>query len=908
MWGFLNNVRESLRHVVAPPPTANHARSAAAATTSTPPTTNVEEKGLEQTLDQLTAGVFRVWHKLDQTATKLFTQALDSAAPLREDATPKLFSLTADACASLPDEDLLELLVDAVSQTSDCARQALDEANFLLSLGVEEQIAHTTDYLGCYKWWDHTVNRRLLVCQNLMKDRFTDAATTTPAHVETVRTVYERIEKIRHSSTAPMAAVAARGRLLEDERYDLLKSFPSTYPANDKVQPRDVGVSAVASASSALNDHLTAPLTPACDTDSEKSVVPTVPHLDSAHTEKPSSVSLSSTTSPEPNTHSNAAPSLGNRSTPSFLEPPHPLPAFSEQLHLAEEQARLERIAEEERLAREAAAEEQARLERIAEEERLAREAAAEEQARLERIAEEQARLERIAEEERLAREAAAEEQARLERIAAEEQARLERIAAEEQARLERIAAEEQARLERIAEEERLAREAAAEEQARLERIAEEERVAREAAAEEQARLERIAEEERLAREAAAEEQARLERIAEEERLAREAAAEEQARLERIAEEERLAREAAEEEQARLERIAEEERLAREAAQEEQARLERIAAEEQARLERIAAEERLAREAAAEEQARLERIAEEERLAREAAAEEQARLERIAEEERVARDAAAEEQARLERIAEEERLAREAAAEEQARLERIAEEGVERAKISRNAQEAWAIMYGDFVLAAHLIASAAPNTARSHGATGHRAPAVNGDDGWGDDDDFEEVNMDACRLHVNSSEHRLSWSGTSPSNSSCLPHATPHAETTPLAQRNVGMVPKKRTPPSTPLPRAGERAVTETPTANQGRRSGGMSLRKKSPLARAAPAVATPVSALSSCASPGNRGTVSSPYSAVLNPTAGAVGSPRAYQQMVLTTPSSAAKQSRRSVRLEEGDNWDDDW
>ncbi|CAJ08754.1 membrane associated protein-like protein [Leishmania major strain Friedlin] len=887
MWSFLNDVRESVRQVVAPPP--SRSSIASTTTTATSTTANTREMGFEEAVDQLTTGLLYLWRKADQAASKVLRQAFDGAVSLREEATPRLFTVTAEARASLSEGELLELLIDAVSQATDRTHQALDEANFLLSLGIEEQIAHTKDYAGCYQWWDRTVNRRLIVCQELLQARFADAS-STPQHLATVMALRTQIDVIRRASTQPLAAVAARGRLLEDERYDLLKSLPAMLPVEGGDQPAHASSTATDDAASTAHQPTAAHPSEASYTPSTEGVVASVPRDSYIPQFRPFTIS-SPIAAAAPLTDSATATLQEFDSTHCHAQPAtaHAFP--SQTPPSSQEQARLAREAEEQaRLAREA--EEQARLVREAEEQaRLVREA--EEQARLAREAEEQARLVREAEEQaHLVREA--EEQARLVREA-EEQARLAREA-EEQARLVREA-EEQARLAREAEEQaRLAREA--EEQARLAREAEEQaRLAREA--EEQARLAREAEEQaRLAREA--EEQARLAREAEEQaRLAREA--EEQARLAREAEEQaRLAREA--EEQARLAREAEEQaRLAREA--EEQARLVREA-EEQARLAREAEEQaRLVREA--EEQARLAREAEEQaRLAREA--EEQARLAREAEEQaRLVREA--EEQARLAREAEEQaRLAREA--EEQARLAREVEESVARSKVSRESEEVSVALYGEVILGTEAMPKEMHTPPSSHNVMPPPVGTVMDDEGWGEEDGFEEVNMAQFTKYLGSPQRRTSWGGADPSFSSSPLPAYAQAHTPASARWGASMSCQKLSPPITPVSGVQEVGLTAVVTAAVGRRTGGMSLRKKSPPVRVARDGATPVSAFQPRSSMGSSSSMSSPYGGAANAASGATGWRPAPQQSVFSSPSAVSKQSKRQVQLEDDDKWDEDW
>ncbi|KAG5495540.1 hypothetical protein GH5_03203 [Leishmania sp. Ghana 2012 LV757] len=818
MWDFLSNVRESVRQIVAPLPSESSTASVTA--TFTPTTKSGRESGLEETVDQLTTGFFRLWRKVDETASKVLSEAFDGATPLRDEAVPRLFSLTAEARASLPQDELLELLIDAVSQANSRTHQALDEANFLLSLGIEEQIAHTSDYGVCYDWWNRTVDRQLIACHDLLQSRFTNTS-STPRQLETVSALRAQMEAMRNASTQPMAAVAARGRLLEDERYDLLASLPTMFPIAESVQTSHADPRAPDSQSSETEQHTPVPHSQTFHTHPQEGVATSQQESQSYQPllqSLPSSAAATTTLTVSP---TNAATLEECKIHPKIAEPPaaHESPSLT--IHFPEEQARLQREAEEQaRLQREA--EEQARLQREAEEQaRLQREA--EEQARLQREAEEQARLQREAE-----------EQARLQREA-EEQARLQREA-EEQARLQREA-EEQARLQREAEE-----------QARLQREAEE-----------QARLQREAEEQaRLQREA--EEQARLQREAEE-----------QARLQREAEE-----------QARLQREAE-----------EQARLQREA-EEQARLQRET-----------EEQARLQREAEEQaRLLRET--EEQARLQREAEERRLPEEAAGRRclSTLMREVDESSKVAVRLLEEAISVLE--GEEMAARAKVSRTAQEGFAELFGQLIMGGEIIQSDVKAPISSQSALLPRV-AANDDDGWDDDEGFEEVNMDQCTAYLDSSQRRYSWGGVNASTSSSLPFQA-QAQTPTCAQRDAATARKKRTPPTTPLPGARGVGGTEMVSTTADRRAGGMSLRKKSPAVRMSPVGAAVTPAIQPRSSIGSVSGVNSPYRATVNATSGAGGFQPAQQQSLLSTPSTESTRARRQVQMEDDDKWDDDW
>ncbi|GET91571.1 membrane associated protein-like protein, partial [Leishmania tarentolae] len=375
MWSFLNNVRESVRQVVAPPPSA--ASAASSTITTTPTTTNTREVGFEEALDQLTTGLLCLWRKVDQTATKVLHQAFNGDVSLREETLSRLFQMPEKARASLSQDELLELLIDAISQATDRTQQALDEANFLLSLGIEEQIAHTKDYVGCYEWWDRTVNRRLLVCQDLLQTRFTDTS-STPAQMETVMALSAQMSAIRHISTQPMAAIAARGRLLEDERYDLIKSLPPIFPIGEGVQSAHMGSTAPDSAvSTTTQSSAISPSRPSC-IPSVEGVASDVPH--NSYIPQFTPFAPSPTPADAAPLNSSATATLEHSGcAPCTTQYPSAKPLRSQELSSDDEQASLELLArqaavEQERLAREAAAEQERLAEqlRLEEQERLA--------------------------------------------------------------------------------------------------------------------------------------------------------------------------------------------------------------------------------------------------------------------------------------------------------------------------------------------------------------------------------------------------------------------------------------------------------------------------------------------------------------------------------------------------------
>ncbi|CAC9526027.1 hypothetical_protein [Leishmania infantum] len=188
------------------------------------------------------------------------------------------------------------------------------------------------------------------------------------------------------------------------------------------------------------------------------------------------------------------------------------------------------------------------------------------------------------------------------------------------------------------------------------------------------------------------------------------------------------------------------------------------------------------------------------------------------------------------------------------------------------------------------------------------AGTVIDDDGWAEDDGFEEVNMAQFTKYLGCPQRRTSWGGADPSFSSSPLSAYPQAYTPASVQRDAPLSRKKLSPPITPVSGAQQAGVTEVVTPTVGRRTGGMSLRKKSPTVRVATDGATPVSAFQPRGSIGSSSSMSSPYGGAANAASGAAGLRPAPRQSVFCSPSAVSKQSKRQVQLEDDDKWDEDW
>ncbi|KPA84810.1 Membrane associated protein-like protein, partial [Leptomonas pyrrhocoris] len=337
MWGFLSDVRESVRQVVAPPPGAASSNGNSGGGTSGA----ANASRIEETVSGLTAQLFRLWGRVNSTASHALHEAFDEAVPLREESVPPLFTLSAEQRAVLSTEELLSLLADGVRQTADRARCALDEASFLLDLSIEEQIAHTDDYVACYEWWDRAVNRRLLTCQGIIQTRLTPSETSAEQGVIVAR-LARQMEAIWRDSTQPMAAVAARGRLLKDERYDLLRSLPATFQAEAEPTAKSAGLG---------HSNVDSAITAAAAAAPPKPYVPQFKPFDAQAVPRDPTAPLPA--SLQMATSTTAPPVDGERNEGDHQSVAAAAPSASVQpREAAEEQARIER----------AAAEEQARI------------------------------------------------------------------------------------------------------------------------------------------------------------------------------------------------------------------------------------------------------------------------------------------------------------------------------------------------------------------------------------------------------------------------------------------------------------------------------------------------------------------------------------------------------------------
>ncbi|ORC88235.1 vesicular transport-associated repeat protein, partial [Trypanosoma theileri] len=437
MWGFFNDVKEAVRQTIVPKSEeVNDSQQAEPQLGPIPSITNIG--------DRLTTFLSTI----NTAASTIIKNTLgDSTEDPNNDPPPPLLRLTDEQRSALPPDELFRGLSEAVSIINTRSDMALTEARFLLSISLEEQIAHTNDFLNCYNWWEQLVNKRLTACQVILMEysRLPGCESET-----TIQQLNQRIQDIRTKCTQDMALIAAKGRLLRDERYDILNATSEWYsPHSDNPIKED------------QIERKHQPQYPTDTTPFNKDGMSIIPN----NKEKINTANQEETKPETEKVEEEKEPKLAEEEarSPAEAEEARRLAEEQEARRLDEEEAR--RLAEEEE-ARRLAEEEEAR--RLAEE---ARRLAEEEEAR--RLAEEE-EARRLAEEEEARRLAEEQETRRL----AEDEAR--RLAEEEEARK---LAEEEAR--RLAEEE--ARRLAEEQEAR--RLAEAEEARRLAEAEEARRL-----------------------------------------------------------------------------------------------------------------------------------------------------------------------------------------------------------------------------------------------------------------------------------------------------------------------------------------------------------------------------------------------------------------------------------
>ncbi|RNC41790.1 vesicular transport-associated repeat protein, partial [Trypanosoma cruzi] len=215
MWSLIKDVRGTVRQAVAP----RKERS------------NAELRSHDERQQPLSSGLAGVgdflsgWWDTINKKTKSFLQDTLGTPDIDayDEPLPLLLRLTYEQREAMHVDEIIREISEAVSVIAIRSDTVHREARFLLSLSLEEQIAHTSDFINCYDWWEKLVNRRLSSCQEILRN------CQCPPESEESHTIFllnQRIHSIREKCTQDMATIASRGRILRDERYDFLEKIP----------------------------------------------------------------------------------------------------------------------------------------------------------------------------------------------------------------------------------------------------------------------------------------------------------------------------------------------------------------------------------------------------------------------------------------------------------------------------------------------------------------------------------------------------------------------------------------------------------------------------------------------------------------------------------------------------------
>ncbi|EKF33326.1 vesicular transport-associated repeat protein, putative [Trypanosoma cruzi marinkellei] len=222
MWSLIKEVRGTVRQAVAP----RKERS------------NDELRSHDERQQSLSASLAEVgdllsgwWDTINKKTRSFLQDALGTSdGDAYDEPLPLLLRLTPEQREAMHVDEIIRGISEAVSVIAILSDRAQREARFLLSLSLEEQIAHTSDFLNCYDWWEKLVNRRLSSCQEILHH------CQCPPESEEFHTIClltQRIHSIREKCTQDMATIASRGRILRDERYDLVEKIPCGDQTNE---------------------------------------------------------------------------------------------------------------------------------------------------------------------------------------------------------------------------------------------------------------------------------------------------------------------------------------------------------------------------------------------------------------------------------------------------------------------------------------------------------------------------------------------------------------------------------------------------------------------------------------------------------------------------------------------------
>ncbi|KAH8605175.1 hypothetical protein ERJ75_001643400 [Trypanosoma vivax] len=205
MWDLISNVGSAVRRKVVPSPAELREEQR-----------QQKSEGRESvfTLDNHFTMLVGKISEMSATVKNVLADFSRSAEEVQR---PTLLEQTAEERAALPAEALFRLLDEAIDFVTLRSEELQKEVQYLLGLKLEEQIARTSDFISGYRLWDRTIYQQINECQVIVNEY-----EKLHGGVDTkgVAALNNRLRVMQANIAEDMAAFAAVGTLLREEKYD----------------------------------------------------------------------------------------------------------------------------------------------------------------------------------------------------------------------------------------------------------------------------------------------------------------------------------------------------------------------------------------------------------------------------------------------------------------------------------------------------------------------------------------------------------------------------------------------------------------------------------------------------------------------------------------------------------------